>query len=120
MRKALASIVVLVLCGGFSAAASAADVIRYLSCRADNETEQSVVAIDETRKAICDREFAAHWLAPSIYDATTIEWGDGAGSTKSITRGRKGSRYEHDSLFIVVHIGHCHKMPAPAEQPCKG
>lgn len=110
----------LMLTGGLAFAASAGDAISYLACRADNEDAQSFIAIDETTKKVCDREFATGWITPTAYDATTIEWGDGAASRKSITRSRKGSRYEHDTYFIVVHIGHCHKVKAPAAPLCKG
>ena len=108
-----------VLVCGVAAAASAGDGVKYLSCRADNEDAPSLIAIDETAKKVCDREFAAGWMTPLVFDATTVEWGDGP-SRKSITRGKKGSRYEHDTYFIVVHIGHCSKLKAPSAPMCNG
>jgi hypothetical protein len=120
MNKALAPFIALVLCSFFAPTASAEDVLRYLDCRADNEDGQSLVVIDETAKRVCDPEFSPHWMTPSAFDGSKIEWGDGGGSTKSITHGRKGSRYEHDTYFIVVHIGHCKKIKAPSAQPCPG
>lgn len=100
--------------------ARSGDVIHYVACRADNEDAQSLIAIDDTTKKVCDREFASGWITPMIFNDTTVEWGDGAASRKSITRGRKGSRYEHDTYFIVVHIGHCTKLKAPAAPLCAG
>lgn len=103
-----------------ASAASAGDAIRYFACRADNEDAQSLIAIDETTHKVCDRDFAPGWITPTTFDQTTIEWSDGAASLKSIVRSRKGIRYEHDSLFIVVHIGHCSKVKAPAAPLCNG
>jgi len=118
MRSVLAATLTLALCSSFAAnAASAADVIRYLSCRADNESTASIFGIDETTKKVCDRESGASWFAPPIFDASKIEWNDGW-STKSICRTGKDKRYEHD-ILILVHIGRCKKVAAPSEQLCK-
>jgi len=119
MRAAAIIPLCTLILGAASTLPAAADGIRYLSCRADNEDAQSVVAIDEARKKVCDPEFARTWMAPSAFDTGRIAWGDGA-STKSITHSRKGSRYEHDTYFIVVHIGHCNKIKAPAVPLCSG
>lgn len=97
-----------------------ADVIHYYACRADNEEQASLVAIDETTKKVCDREFAAGWMTPTAFDASTIEWGDGGGASKLIIHSRKGSRYERHTYFIIVHIGHCNKVKAPPAPPCQG
>lgn len=113
----LGTLLVLSCCGP---GASAADAIRYLACRADNEDGQSLIAINETTRKVCDREFAAGWIAPLVFDATTIEWGDGGASRKSISYSRKGSRYEHDTYFVIVHIGHCNKIKAPSAPLCSG
>jgi hypothetical protein len=120
MRQALATISALILCCSFASFATAGDAVHYLSCRADNEDTPSLVGIDETTKKVCDREFSSQWLAPLEFDGAKIEWGDGGGSTKSITHNRKGSRYEHDTYFVLVHIGHCNKAKAPSVEPCKG
>lgn len=108
------------LLSGIASAASAGDAIRYLACRADNEDAPSLIAIDETTHKVCDRDFAPGWITPMTFDQTTVEWSDGAASLKSIVRSRKGIRYEHDSLFIVVHIGHCSKVKAPTAPICNG
>jgi hypothetical protein len=108
----------LLLCG-VSQVALAGDDVKYLSCRADNEDAESLVAIDETTKKVCDREFDSSWMTPLVFNGSTIEWGTGP-SRKSITRGKKGSRYEHDTYFIVVHIGHCTKLKAPSSPLCNG
>lgn len=119
MRKSLAPLTVLLLCGSFAASASADDVVRYLSCRADNETTESIIALDETTKKVCDRGTGSSWFEPSVFDKAKIEWSDGAGSTKSIfMKSKGGKRYEHDT-FILVHIGHCKKVAAPPTQLCK-
>ena len=99
---------------------NAGDVVYYLACRADNEDQQSVVAIDETAKKICDREFSTAWMAPMAFDKSLIEWGNGSSDRKSIVRSRKGSRYEHDTYFVVSHIGHCNKIKAPPAPLCSG
>ena len=97
-----------------------ADVIHYYACRADNEDQPSLVAIDETTKKVCDREFAEGWMTPTVFNAGNIEWGDGGATSKLIVHSRKGSRYEHHTYFIIVHIGHCNKVKAPATAPCQG
>lgn len=99
---------------------NAGDVVHYLACRADNEDQQSIVAIDETTKKICDREFSSAWMAPMAFDKSLIEWGNGSSDRKSIATSRKGSRYEHDTYFVVVHIGHCNKIKAPPTPLCSG
>ena len=118
MRLPSAALLGMLLSVGIAPAAPAADVIHYLSCRADNEDAESVIAVDETTRKVCDRDFAPGWITPMIFDQSTIEWSDGAASRKSIVRSRKGLRYEHDSLFIVVHIGHCSKAKALPAIPC--
>lgn len=120
MRLPSAALLGMLLSAGIAPAASAADIIRYFSCRADNEDAQNLVAIDETTRKVCDRDFAPGWITPMIFDQSTIEWSDGSASRKSIVRSRKGLRYEHDSLFIVVHIGHCSKAKAPPTPLCNG
>jgi hypothetical protein len=117
-RAGLALCASLLLCG-MAAEAPAGDAIRYLACRADNEEGQSIIAIDDASKRICDREFAPDWMTPLVFNSTTIEWGDGP-SRKSITRGKKGSRYEHDTYFIMVHIGHCSIIKTPPPSLCNG
>lgn len=116
VRAALAAVVVFSQVSG----ASAGDVVHYLACRADNEDQQSIVAIDETAKKVCDREFSSGWMTPTAFDKSLIEWGNGSSDRKSIVTSRKGSRYEHDTYFVIVHIGHCNKIKAPAAPLCSG
>jgi hypothetical protein len=119
MRSVLARQFLFVLCCSFAvSAASAADAIRYVSCRADNDSDASTFAIDETAKKVCDRDFSDAWIAPLIFDGTEIEWSDGL-STKAIYLKGKNKRYEHD-IFILVHVGHCKKVKAPTAELCKG
>ena len=118
MRNVMAPLGVLLLCGWFSSTASAGDVVRYVECRADNESASSTFGIDETAKKICDRDFSDAWIAPSIFDASEIEWSDGL-STKAIYLRGKNKRYEHD-IFILVHVGRCKKIKAPSAELCKG
>ena len=119
MRSALARPLLIILCCLFAvSAASAADVIRYISCRSDNDSVSSTFGIDETAKKVCDRDFSDAWIAPLIFDGTEIEWSDGL-STKTIYLKGKNKRYEHD-IFILVHVGHCQKVKAPTAELCKG
>lgn len=119
-RRSRVSIGTLLIFGFCLSGASAGDAIRYLACRADNEDAQSLIAINDTTKKVCDHEFAAGWIAPMVFDSTMIEWGDGGASRKSISRNRRGSRYEHDTYFVIVHIGHCSKVKAPSRPLCAG
>jgi hypothetical protein len=119
MRSALARQLLFVVCCSFAVtAASAADAIRYVSCRADNDSDASIFGIDETTKKVCDRDTGNAWFAPLIFDASEIEWSDGL-STKAIYLKGKNKRYEHD-IFILVHVGHCKKVKAPTAELCKG
>jgi hypothetical protein len=120
MRMVLVSFIALPWCIWLVPPAQAhnPDVIRYLECRADNESSPSLVGIDETAKKVCDREAQDTWFAPSIFDAAEIEWNSGV-STKAIYRKGKHKHYEHDLLFLV-HIGHCRKAAAPPSELCKG
>jgi hypothetical protein len=118
MRRPASTVCALLLCC-IATTAWAGDDVKYLSCRADNEDAPSLIMIDETTRKVCDREFGSGWITPLIFNSSTVEWGDGP-SRKSITQGKKGSRYEHDSYFIVVHIGHCTKLKAPSAPPCNG
>jgi hypothetical protein len=121
MRSRLSCITMALLALATVMPASAGDVVHYFACRADNEDQESVVAIDETTKKICDREYGQEWMTPTVFAKNEIDWGESSGSNrKSITRGRKGSRYEHATYFIVVHIGHCNKVKAPSTPLCQG
>jgi hypothetical protein len=117
MRKVLAAFFALLVCSSAAIPASAGDVIRYVECRADNETAPSIFGIDETTKKVCDRSTQDTWFSPSTFDAAKIVWNDG-GSTKAIYRTGKDKRYEHD-ILILVHIGRCKKAPVPAAQLCR-
>jgi len=77
VRDAIASLCALLLCA-LSTAPAVADDIRYFSCRADNDDRESLVAVDATTRKVCDHEFARGWMAPMVFDTTTIAWGDGA------------------------------------------
>jgi hypothetical protein len=121
MRIRLSCITTALLLLAAATPADAGDVVHYFACRADNEDQESIVAIDETTKKICDREFAQAWMTPTVFAKNEIDWGETGGSNrKSITRSRKGSRYEHDTYFIMVHIGHCNKVKAPSTPLCQG
>jgi len=56
-------------------------------------------------------------FSPATFDARLVSWQDG-GSTKSIYRTGTDRRYEHNVL-ILVHIGRCKKVSAPATELCK-
>lgn len=116
MRATLASLLLLFLFGILSAALSA-DKITYLQCRADNEDQPSLFALDDTTQKVCDRAVQDTWFAPSTFDARLVSWQDG-GSTKSIYRRGKEKRYEHNVL-ILVHTGRCNKVAAPSTELCK-
>jgi hypothetical protein len=116
MRATLASLLVLFLCGPLAAAA-AADKITYLECRADNEDQPSLFALDDTTQKVCDRAVQDTWFSPPTFDAKLVSWQD-SGSTKSIYRKGKDKRYEHNVL-ILVHIGRCNHVKAPSGRPCK-
>ena len=116
MRAPLASLAVLSLFDILSGAASA-DKITYLECRADNEDQPSLYALDDTTQKVCDRAVQDTWFSPATFDARLVSWQDG-GSTKSIYRTGTDRRYEHNVL-ILVHIGRCKKVSAPATELCK-
>jgi len=116
MRATLASLLVLFLCCPL-AAATAADKITYLECRADNEDQPSLFALDDTTQKVCDRAVQDTWFSPPTFDAKLVSWQDG-GSTKSIYRKGKDKRYEHN-ILILVHIGRCNHVKAPSGQLCK-
>ena len=116
MPATLASLLVLFLCGPL-AAAVAADKITYLECRADNEDQPSLFALDDTTQKVCDRAVQDTWFSPLAFDAKLVSWQDG-GSTKSIYRKGKNKHYEHNVL-ILVHFGRCNHVKAPSGQLCK-
>jgi hypothetical protein len=116
MRATLASLVVLSLFGILCSDA-AAGKITYLECRADNEDQPSLFALDDNTQKVCDRAVQDTWFAPSAFDARFVSWQDGS-STKSIYRKGKEKRYEHNVL-ILVHIGRCNKVAAPPTELCK-
>jgi hypothetical protein len=89
--------------------------ITYFSCRADNDSEASVVGLDETTQKVCDRSIEASWFSPTVFEAAQVVWNDGF-FTKAIYReGRK--HYEHN-LLLLVHSGHCDKTQPTAGQKC--
>jgi len=116
LRATLASLLVLCLCGPLAAPASA-DKITYLECRADNEDQQSLFALDDTTQKVCDRAVQDTWFSPATFDARLVSWQDG-GTTKYIYRKGKEKRYEHNVL-ILVHVGRCNHVKAPATELCK-
>jgi len=71
MRAPLASLVVLSLFGILSGAAPA-DKITYLQCRADNEDQPSLYALDDTTQKVCDRAVQDTWFSP--FDARLVSW----------------------------------------------
>ncbi len=116
MRATLASLLLLSAFGILSTAFSA-DKITYLECRADNEDQPSLFALDDTTQKVCDRAVQDTWFAPSSFDAEFVSWQDG-GSTKSIYRKGKDKRYEHNVL-ILTHLGRCNHVKAPPAELCK-
>jgi hypothetical protein len=114
--RAVACLLLLVLSGIF-AATQAADKITYLECKADNDDQPSLFALDDTTQKVCDRAVQDRWFTPAAFDAKFVSWQDGS-STKSIYRKGKDKRYEHNVL-ILVHIGHCNHVKAPPAGLCK-
>lgn len=120
MRAALASLLTLPLLLAFSgmlASAQGADKITYLECKADNEDQPSLFALDDTTQKVCDRAVQDHWFTPAAFDAKFVSWQDGS-ATKLIYRKGKNKHYERNVL-ILVHIGHCNHVKAPAAELCK-
>jgi hypothetical protein len=144
MRAVLVALCALLACGSLAGAASAhkdkaakaakaaidkaagksgkdkssEPAIRYVECRADDDSAPSVFGLDEITKQVCDRGVQAGWFAPAEFDAKEIAWFDGP-TRKAIYRTGKDKRYEHDEL-ILVHIGRCRKVKTPeAAQLCK-
>jgi len=120
MRAGLAFLLMLphlLALSGVLAVAQAADKITYLECKADNEDQPSVFALDDTTQKVCDRAVQEHWFKPAAFDAKFVSWQDGS-STKSIYRKGKSKHYEHNVL-ILVHIGHCNHVKAPTNELCK-
>jgi hypothetical protein len=116
MRRGLASLLMLSF-GAVLANAEAADKITYLECKADNEDQPSLFALDDTTQKVCDRAVQDRWFAPAAFDAKFVSWQDGS-STKLIYRKGKNKHYERNVL-ILVHIGHCNHVKAPASELCK-
>ncbi|MFA5901874.1 MAG: hypothetical protein WC829_22485 [Hyphomicrobium sp.] len=92
--------------------------VHYLACRADNESRDSIIGLDETARRVCDRDAGPKWLTPMAFDAALVEWSDG-GSTKSIYRKGRHKHYEHN-ILLLNHIGHCNKVPTPSTPLCAG
>jgi hypothetical protein len=113
MRRVMFALVSTLI--GLALPAVAEDQIRYFSCRADNDSEASVVGLNEATQKVCDRSIEVTWFSPAEFDAAKVAWNDGL-STKAIYRkGRK--HYEHN-LLLLVHIGHCDKTQPTNAQKC--
>lgn len=100
---------------GLAVPTVAGDQITYFSCRADNDSEPSVVGLNETTQKVCDRSVEATWFSPTVFEAAKVVWNDGL-SSKAIYR--KGIKHYEHNVLLLVHTGHCDKTAPTAAQKC--